>query len=408
MADGFYDVDSKWSPLLSQPFTPKRSLFAFLLCNSLWSSITADDYNPWSAKSDIIKKYQSEIAFIESQLKDDDANGGKLEDSIKENLITEREKRLALIENEMLYSQSSSTSSDFAWDGWRMLKENKIEKIHNNLNCDRSTNLNSCPLSTYLSKVFHIIINDYVNSKIANIYGNMSELSIQDEIKEWQIQTGINNFSDYYFSKCGSITGNSEFIYINKDQVDGGDKNYCSHPNTYKVLSNYIENSYQKTKNNKIISYDILNNEVSRWSFLWSSLLSNCSKWDDGLDCALDDFRHLMLNELMFYGLFMEFYGHYVVSSEQFWPLTIGKDKIVTQEILDEEWWKAQVELEVATNAIQQDFKIIRNLFAKFPIHIALVAYLEDLVRFRNTLVKLYTPIHQMYYKLRNTQTYER
>jgi hypothetical protein len=96
------------------------------------------------------------------------------------------------------------------------------------------------------------------------------------------------------------------------------------------------------------------------------------------------------------------------VSSEQFGPLTIGKDKIATQEVLDEEWRKAQIELEVATNAIQQDFKIIRNLFAKFPIHIALVAYLEDLVRFRNTLVKLYTPIHQMYYKLRNTQTYER
>lgn len=110
----------------------------------------------------------------------------------------------------------------------------------------------------------------------------------------------------------------------------------------------------------------------------------------------------------MYYGLFMEFYSHYVVSSEQFAPLSIWKDKTVTQEILDEEWRKAQLELEIASNAIEQDFTILRNLFAKFPIHIGLVAYLEDLVWFRNELVKLYTPIHQMYFKLRNAQTYDR
>jgi hypothetical protein len=104
----------------------------------------------------------------------------------------------------------------------------------------------------------------------------------------------------------------------------------------------------------------------------------------------------------------MEFYGHYVVSSEQFGPLSMGRDKSTTQEILDEEARKANLELEVATNSIEQDLKIIRNLFAKFPIHIGLVAYLEDLVNFRNELVKLYTPIHQMYFKLRNAQTYDR
>lgn len=102
----------------------------------------------------------------------------------------------------------------------------------------------------------------------------------------------------------------------------------------------------------------------------------------------------------------MDFYKHYVVSSEQFWPLTIGKDKQETQEVLDMEQRKSQLEVDVNTQAIQQDFKIIRKLISSFPIHIGLVAYLEDLVNFRGELTKLYTPIHQMYYKLRNTQTY--
>ena len=103
----------------------------------------------------------------------------------------------------------------------------------------------------------------------------------------------------------------------------------------------------------------------------------------------------------------MDFYKHYVVSSEQFWPLTIGKDKKITQEGLDKEQWKTQVEIEVNTQAIQQDFKIIRKLISTFPIHIGLVAYLEDLVNFRWEMTKLYTPIRQLYYKLRNVQTYK-
>ncbi len=41
---------------------------------------------------------------------------------------------------------------------------------------------------------------------------------------------------------------------------------------------------------------------------------------------------------------------------------------------------------------------------ATFPVHIGLLAYYEDVLEFRKALVKIYTPIHQLYYKLRNVQ----
>jgi len=112
------------------------------------------------------------------------------------------------------------------------------------------------------------------------------------------------------------------------------------------------------------------------------------------------------MNELLFYGLFMKMYAAIIPNDKQFGTLTLGKDASATQEYLDEESWKAQLELEVADEAVFNTIKIVRNLYAQFPIHIGLVAYLEDLVNFRNELVKLYTPVHQMYYKLRNAQSY--
>ena len=400
LAIWFYDVDANWSPLDYDKFSPKRSLFVFLLCNTLWADF-ANSTTPKNSKA-ISSQYDAEIKLLESAL------SKTTDDDKKKRIQWELDLTRAEYEEEKTYPGSTTQWSDYAGTKWVFLKSNRMDQINSSkTTCLWSTNLNNCPLSTYISSIFHQIINDYTNSKIANIYGSMTALGNTTEIQESQLYSGIQNFSDYYYSKCWTIEWESKELYINKDQIDWWDKDYCSHPNTYKVLSNFIENSYSKTKKNVIVDYDLLLNDVSKWLYLRNALITDC-KNNSSLDCSLDSYRHLVLNELMFYGMFMKFYSHFVVSSEQFGPLSIGKDKVTTQEILDEEGRKSQVELEVATNAIQQDFKIIRNLYAKFPIHIGLVAYLEDLVNFRNTLVKLYTPIHQMYYKLRNAQTYER
>jgi len=58
-------------------------------------------------------------------------------------------------------------------------------------------------------------------------------------------------------------------------------------------------------------------------------------------------------------------------------------------------------------NTIEQTIEQLRIIQNKFPIHIGLMMYYERLLELRKTLAKIYTPIHQLYYKLRNVQQKE-
>ncbi len=400
----FYPVDTQDNRTSQRPFAPRDSLFVFVLCNSLDGQLSASSYRPnltnGSIQAETIKQGQTQITLLNDLIKKEN------DPAQKEALMNQRTKRITVLQNTIDFGISTET----AYRNAPFILKNTLSDLAKTNNCNRSTDLNHCSLSKHLSEWFHLIINDYMNSKIAWLYANIASLTTNQELNDKSIAQSVKNFSDYYFGKCG--TGDSQYIYINNKQIDEGSMSYCSHPNTYKVLSNYLTKAYTKTDKNKIINYTELVDDKKPFSWLIKqALASPCTfQWDEltTLDCGLDDFKHLVTNELLFYWLFMEFYSHYIVTSEQFGPLTLGKDKVTTQEILDEEARKAQLEIEVANESIVQDMKIIRNLFANFPIHIGYVAYLEDLVNFRNELVKLYTPIHQMYYKLRNAQVYER
>ena len=408
--DWFYPIDAKGNRVSSRLFTPKDSLFIFVLCNSLDGQLASNNYTPnlsnKSIQAETLKQQKLQIKLLNDLIK-------KEKDDIKkEELIKQRNQWLQTMQNTM----DLGVSTDTTYRNAHFLKINTFNDLvsDNKRTCNWSTDLNNCSLSRYLSQWFHQIINDYTNSKIAWLYANIASIDSNNKTEgnTVSIEKSIKNFSDYYFEKCGN-EDSSPYLYINSKQIDEGDKSYCSHPNTYKVLSNYLTRAYAKTSKNVIINYtELIDDKKPFKGLIKEAIASTCSfVWDSSLttlDCGLDDFKHLITNELLFYGLFMEFYSHYIVTSEQFGPLTLGKDKITTQEVLDEEARKSQLEIEVANESIMGDMKIIRNLFANFSIHIWYVAYLEDLVNFRNELVKLYTPIHQMYYKLRNAQTYER
>jgi hypothetical protein len=57
-----------------------------------------------------------------------------------------------------------------------------------------------------------------------------------------------------------------------------------------------------------------------------------------------------------------------------------------------------------ASELMQQVIVTVDKVRYTFPVHIWFLAYHESLVTFRDALAKLYTPIHQLKYKLRNAQ----
>lgn len=263
--------------------------------------------------------------------------------------------------------------------------------MDSNKKCNFALDLNWCDMSIRLSDIFHTIINDYTNIKIVWLFWNSSaDLS---DIK-WQIQL----FSNDYFGVCDG----KEIIYLNKNT----DKWYCNHPNTYNMLSNYIKKLNQNLAQTKIIDFTALEKIEWTWSLIKRAFVTDCNQeiTSDKVWCGLNDFNNLVMNELMYYTMFLNFYNSLVPTSTQYMELTAWRWVWSNINIVQEEWFRTKLELEVANESVWSTLRVIRNLYTWFPVHVWLVAYLEDLVRFRDELIKLYTPIHQTYYKFRNIQ----
>jgi len=64
-------------------------------------------------------------------------------------------------------------------------------------------------------------------------------------------------------------------------------------------------------------------------------------------------------------------------------------------------------EIDLSRQAVNTMQQTITNFHATFPIHIGLRAYHEDVLSMRKAMAKIYTPVHQLYYKLRNVQKKE-
>lgn len=58
-------------------------------------------------------------------------------------------------------------------------------------------------------------------------------------------------------------------------------------------------------------------------------------------------------------------------------------------------------------DTIDDTLKELNQLQSRFPIHIGLMLYQEDLLTMRNSFAKIYLPIHQLHYKLENVQSKE-
>lgn len=130
--------------------------------------------------------------------------------------------------------------------------------------------------------------------------------------------------------------------------------------------------------------------------------LEQCGSSYDFLLCGtigdttrgLKPFISLLYNELARYTIFMTYYT--TVLNERDTISFAVKDELV-------QYPYNQTKLFFLTNQTLND---LVSLARTFPIHIGLLAYQEDLLRFRDAaLSKIVTPFYTLYHKLRNVQT---
>ena len=109
---------------------------------------------------------------------------------------------------------------------------------------------------------------------------------------------------------------------------------------------------------------------------------------------GLKPFISFLYNELARHTIFMSYYTTF-----------LNQRNSLTYPIKDEitQYTDNQTKLFFLTNQTLND---LTSLARSYPIHIGLLAYQEDLLRFRNNaLSKIVTPFYMLYHKLRNVQT---
>jgi hypothetical protein len=109
--------------------------------------------------------------------------------------------------------------------------------------------------------------------------------------------------------------------------------------------------------------------------------------------------KMVISNELMMLQLFTQYYTQVLTDTP--WVVDFQVNASVAS---NGEQMQLLDALSKAKNATLMMHRMLGNVHRTFPVHIGLLMYYEDIVNLRQSFVKLYTPIHQLYYKLRNVQ----
>jgi len=107
-------------------------------------------------------------------------------------------------------------------------------------------------------------------------------------------------------------------------------------------------------------------------------------------------FQNLYMNELMRYTLFSTYYMDQIRNSTEREVLRVWdrySDAVIANQ---KEAEQLSREVVFAKEAMYQTIRRLQNLYTTFPIHIGLMAYLEDLEAYRKVFVKIYTPLQQL------------
>lgn len=255
--------------------------------------------------------------------------------------------------------------------------------------CDRDGNMTSCDFSVFLPKLFAIVMNDLSKLKVSQLYSF-----------EWSSpEEAAKAFSDTYFGPGDTICGSKNLFYLGV--TEWSDKEApCLHPQTHTILVQYIQQSKQIADQTTYIDASKLFTAKPKDCDKNSDQFLLCAYTNTNSTYSREAFHNTVYNELLFYKLLIS------IASDRFKYPEFNKFRVYsdTSEEARQEIIRLSQEASLSQDAIIYMEKTLQNMQATFPVHIGLLAYYEDVLEFRKALVKIYTPIHQLYYKLRNVQ----
>lgn len=252
--------------------------------------------------------------------------------------------------------------------------------------------LSNCNLSELLPALFNASMNDH------------STLSIAWWTMKDDVDATIQKFSITYFSTLEKTCWEKGSEYISSKGAASSKNALCSHPSTYQSLKNTIEWLKKQSNNLRIIEWKDFWWDVKDKACEWNNKYTNLFECAYTNNTSQDPWQYqynLWYNELLYYKLLISWLTNNKLLNPNIKPLNLTQNVTVS---LSDEIQNLKREEILSENAIQIMQKTINNIRATLPLHVWLQAYYEDVVTFRQSLAKIYTPIHQLNYKLRNIQ----
>ena len=254
--------------------------------------------------------------------------------------------------------------------------------------CQWDDDMNSCDFSVFLPALFRAVMNDISKVKLTQLY----------TYEGGSTEEAIKAFSDTYFGSGETICKSSSITYLNASS-SSKESAQCTHPQTRAILEQYLEQSAHLLESVKLIEGEQL----------LAANAEGCDQPKNFLLCAFqnnsatsrESFHNLIYNELLFYKLFLTLVSERFTNSPDY-----SSFRVLSSSTTDtnHEVIRLEQEANLSQKAVGTMEKTLQNMQATFPIHIVLLAYYEDVLSFRKSIVQIYTPIHQLYYKLRNVQ----
>lgn len=267
--------------------------------------------------------------------------------------------------------------------------------------CDPKTDMETCDIPDLIKTIFTAVMNDH--SFLGIGWWAMSAEKPDELVKE---------YSETYFGGGDTICDWKSF-YLNEKSVAGAEA--CSHPKTYKYLYDII-NWFQtqkkslKTINSKnIVEIDKDAGDCEKGKNTFPNLFL-CSYTGKPLENKQAIQTNLRYNDLMYYRLLSKWLIiKYETDTSWLWKINlVDTNNWVSKDMSNlhkEKIVAIEKELEKSKNAVTIMQKSVVNFQATFPMHVGLLAYYEDIVWIKKSFVKIYTPLHQLYYTLRNVQS---
>ena len=268
--------------------------------------------------------------------------------------------------------------------------------------------LDECRLFDKIPNIYHSITNDVVNLMIAWAYGYQID-------QQEDIENNIKIFTDSYLFYSEQENKDQQ-TKTNKFELCASSE--CLYPDTHKHLQSFFKKAANITKKTTVIDpeklirvddqndyvcYDTNSEEAIGYDIINCGLIGATG---EGIarPTTLQRQSNMLYNENLRYKMFLSYYIYNLQHNTDLSPFSITENSINTLYAQSDAIVAINTDLQKTKQAMTWSIQKVSQIQQTFPLHIALVAYREKLVTVRDTLAKLYTPIHQLYYKLRNVQ----